>query len=93
MFSKLRLPALIGRTARDLEDTVVSLLASPKKRQLLSRAIAAAVTAARGPSNSFADRRDGGADDVAGAALNAALRLGQEAAALGYPRAVVAEGA
>ena len=93
LFSRLRLSVLISRTARDLEDTVVSLLASASKRQRVSRDIAAAVTAARGPPNGNAGRGGGGAADVAGAALNAALRMGHEAAELGYARVVVAEGA
>lgn len=93
LFSRLRLTALISRTARDLEDTVVSLLGSATKRQRVSRDIAAAVAAARGPPNGNAGRGDGGTADVAGATLNAALRMGHEAAELGYARVVVAEGA
>jgi hypothetical protein len=94
LFSQLRLPVLISRTARDLEDCVVSLLASPTKRQSVSRAIADAVAAARGPpSSGSGDLRNGGFPGEAGAVLNAALRLGHEAAVLGSARIVIADGA
>ncbi len=78
---------LISRTARDLEDTIVSLLSSPANRERLSRHITAA-TALVG--NSAVGRDDNAAGET-GVSMNAALRLAYEAAMLGYARVLVAE--
>ena len=89
LLASTHLSALISRTARDLEDTIVLLLSSSAKRLRLAREIAAAVSAAkRSASGSFVDH-DGGAS---GASLNAVLRLAHEAAMLGHARVVVSEG-
>ena len=88
LLASTHLSALISRTARDLEDTIVLLLSSSAKRLRLAREIAAAVSAAkRSASGSLVDH--GGAS---GASLNAVLRLAHEAAMLGHARVVVSEG-
>jgi hypothetical protein len=79
---------LISRTARDLEDTIVSLLSSPANRERLSRRITSATEFV---GSSAAGRDDNAAGEI-GASMNAALRLAYEATMLGYARVLVAEG-
>ena len=81
--ARLHLSPLIARTARDLEDAVVSLLVSHGKRLRLSRRIAAA-GAGGSASGGFVE-------NAGGVSLNAALRLVHEALMLGHGRVVVAE--
>jgi hypothetical protein len=88
LFTRLHLPILVARTARDLEDTVVLLLSSPIRRARLSRAIAQAVASA---SDTFGESTGGGAAVESVTSLNVALRLAHEAAALRYQRVAVAE--
>ena len=96
LFARLRLSALISRSVRDLEDSIVALLSSPSKRARLSRDIAAAAAAARKlgavGTGGRAQNLDGGASGETGAPLNAALRLGYEAVSLGYSRVIMAGG-
>jgi len=96
LFARLRLSALISRSVRDLEDSIVALLSSPSKRARLSRDIAAAAAAARKlgavGTGGRAHNLDGGASGETGAPLNAALRLGYEAVSLGYSRVIMAGG-
>jgi hypothetical protein len=68
-------------------------MTSPARRQRLSRVIAAAVAAARGPSAGSIDLRVGGVSGEVGAVLNAALQMAYESAVLGFARTVVAESA